>query len=281
MKAVILGAKGLLGEALTAAFAGDEVNSYDREELDVTDFARLREELARVRPEVVLNCVAWNDVDGAETKQEIAELLNARVPRELAKITRAIDSVLVHYSTDNVFDGNILSGYDEQALSSPVNAYGRSKFGGETGVREEAQKYYLIRTSRLYGTKPSSSIAKPSFVVRMVELGLTQKEISVVNEEPGAFTYAKDLAAATRQIIDEKRPFGIYHRTADGAATWYECAVEIFKYLKLPVAVTPILRKDFPRRCRVPASSVLLTTKLPPMRDWRIALHEFLDTLRV
>lgn len=280
MKVVILGAKGLLGEALVAAFADRDVRAYDRDELDVTDFGRLRDELTRVRPDVVINCVAWNDVDGAETKQEAAELLNARVPRELAKITRAIDAILVHYSTDNVFDGNNASGYAEDAAPNPVNAYGRSKYGGEIGVREETKKYYLIRTSRLYGTKPSSPIAKPSFVVRMVELGRTKKEMGVVDEEPGAFTYAKDLAEATKKILDERLPFGIYHRTADGAVTWYECAVEIFKYLNISISVKPILRKDFPRLCRVPASSVLLSTKLPPLRNWRAALHEFLDTLR-
>lgn len=281
MKVVILGAKGLLGEALTAAFVGHDLHAYDRDELDVTDFGRLRDELAQVHPEVVLNCVAWNDVDGAETKYEVAELLNVRVPRELAKITRAQGAILVHYSTDNVFDGNNSSGYAEDAAPNPANAYGRSKYGGEIGVREEAEKYYLIRTSRLYGAKPSSPIAKPSFVVRMVELGRIKKEMSVVHEEPGAFTYAKDLAEATKRILDEQRPFGIYHRTAAGAVTWYECASEIFKYLNIEISLTPIGRKDFPRAARVPASSVLLTTKLPPMRDWRIALHEFLDTLRV
>lgn len=279
MTVALLGAKGLLGEALQAVFAGHDVRGYDREELDVTDFSRLRDELARVRPDVVLNCVAWNDVDGAETKQEAAELLNTRVPRELAKISQSLEAVLVHYSTDNVFDGNNPSGYAEDALPNPVNAYGRTKYGGEIGVREEAQKYYLIRTSRLYGKVPSSAIAKPSFVMRMIELGKTRTEISVVNEEPGAFTYARDLAVATRQILEEQLPFGIYHRTADGVATWYECAVEIFKYLNLSITVKPILRKDFPRAARVPASSVLLSTKLPPLRSWRDALHEFLDTV--
>lgn len=283
MRILILGAKGLLGEALQKTFTAHDVLACDREELDVTDFVRLRNEIARLSPDVVINCVAWNDVDGAEAERgnaharDRAMLLNCEVVRELARICSAAHIPLITYSTDHVFNGEKTAGYVEDDRPSPINAYGRSKACGEAALQEETSDFYLIRTSRLYGPKPRSPQAKSSFVLRMIELGAHNKEISVVDEEPGAFTFVKDLAEATKKIIEEKFPYGVYHLTADGAATWFECAKEIFAFLEMEKKLNPVRRKDFPRLAPIPPHSILLNTKFPHLRDWKDALHDFLS----
>lgn len=287
MKVLILGAKGLLGEALQKEFSALEVIAYDREELDVADFEKLRSEIKRISPNIIINCVAWNDVDGAEAEadrtqqglEDRAMLLNCHVVRELAKISKSFNAILVTYSTDNVFSGRKEDGYTENEVLDPVNAYGRSKACGEAAVQDETDKFYLIRTSRLYGHKPRSSAAKTSFVLKMIELGEKNKELSVVDEEPGAFTYVKDLAQATKKLIEDKYPFGIYHLTANGAVTWYECAKEIFARLGKDITLKPVARKAFPRPAAVPAHSILINTKFPPLRDWREALADFLSDI--
>lgn len=285
MRIFILGAKGLLGTALQKEFADHEVIAYDRAELDVTNFLLLKTEIENIKPEIIINCVAWNDVDGAETEENQmknsginrAMLLNCEVVRELAKVTKRLNIPLVTFSTDHVFDGENPKGYTEKDTPNPVNAYARSKFCGEIALQEEADKFYLVRTSRLYGPKPLSGQAKPSFVLMMMELGKKDKELKIVNEEPGAFTYAKDLATAIKKLIMERYPYGIYHLTNSGWATWYECTLEIFKYLNIEILTKPVSRSDFPRKVHLPKFSILLNTKGPKLRDWKEALYEFLD----
>lgn len=283
MKILILGAKGLLGEQLQKTFSDHEVIAYDREELDVTNFSLLKSEIENLNPEIVINCVAWNDVDGAEREEATtmnngvnrAMILNCAVVRELAKKTKYLGIPLVTFSTDNVFgEGE----HAEKDTPRPLNAYGRSKYCGERALQEETDLFYLIRTTRLYGPKPRSALAKSSFVLRMIELAKDKTELRVVDQEPGNFTYVKDLAERIRSLIEESRPYGIYHVVADGAVTWYECAREIFTYLgRHDVVVQPVLRKDFPRPAHTPEHGVFVNTKLPPLRDWKSALHEFLD----
>lgn len=273
-----------MGGALQKSFARHETISYDREDLDVTDFVKLRGELARLSPDVVINCVAWNDVDGAEAEAEGAKfgqidramLLNCDVVREVAKICASQDITLVTYSTDNVFSGEKSGGYVEEDNPCPINAYGRSKACGEIALKEEMNNFYLIRTSRLYGEKPTSGNAKISFVSRMIELGEKNKELSVVNEEPGAFTYAADLSEATKKLIEDKFPFDIYHLISDGAVTWFECAREIFACLGMEVSLRPVQRKDYLRSAPVPKHSILINTKFPHLRNWKTALQDFL-----
>ncbi len=287
MKVLILGAKGLLGEALQKIFEDHETIVYDREELDVTDFTKLRLEITRLQPEVIISCVAWNDVDSAEAEEgrensgglNRARFVNCDVPRELAERSRKLGIIFVTYSTDHVFDGENPAGYREDDQPNPVNAYGRSKYCGEQAVQAVGGKSYIIRTSRLYGHKPRSPAAKLNFVLRMIELSKANKELSSVHEEPGVFTYVKDLAETTMKLILEKYPYGIYHLTNSGAVTWYECAREIFRYLNIEIKLKPAGRRDFPRPARTPKHSILQNTKFPPLRNWKDALHDFLTEL--
>lgn len=280
MKILILGAKGLLGGALRNIFKDEEVVAYDREELDVTDFAALRLEIAKIKPEAIINCVAWNDVDGAEKNPAGARLLNCEVVAELAGIAKTSGIAFVTYSTDVVFDGEKITGYREDDAPRPINEYGRSKRAGEEAVEKIGGHYYIIRTSRLYGPLPESAAAKQSFVFLMIGLAKKNPELRVVNEEPGALTNVADLAAGTKQLIEEKYPYGIYHLTNSGHGTWYEYAREIFAILRQSVKLIPVTRAEFPRPAPSPKASILLNTKFPPLRDWRVALKEFLKIFR-
>ena len=276
MKILILGAKGLLGGALQKVFANEEVIAYDREELDVTDFAALRDSIQKIKPEVIINCVAWNDVDGAETDSAGARLLNTTLVLVLAKITKELNIVLITYSTDAVFKGDNSLGYKETDTPDPINEYGRSKYAGEQALEKEGGNFYLIRTSRLYGPKPSSSGAKESFVFLMLRLAETNKELRVVDEEPGALTSVADLAEATKALIDEKYPYGLYHLTNSGQGTWHDYAREIFAILNKNVTLIPVTRAEFKRSAPSGKYNILLNTKFPPLHDWKVALKDFL-----
>lgn len=173
-----------------------------------------------------------------------------------------------------------IDGYAEDAEPHPVNAYGRSKLLGERALAEVAAthptwRWFCIRTSRLHGAPGSGGGAKRSFVDVMREQGATRDRIEVVDAETASPTYAPDLAAATRALIAGAPP-GVYHRTNDGSCTWYEFAREIFRITGWSGTLVPIPASAYPRPAVRPVSSILRTTKLPPMRRWEDALREYL-----
>ncbi len=287
-KILVIGAKGMLGQALCAAFAKDNaVLPWDKEELDITDPKAISYQLKAVVPDVLINSAAYTDVDGAESNVELANTINGHAVGNIASVCKELDIPLVHFSTEYVFDGEKKAGYREDDIPNPISAYGRSKFLGEQELQKNTDKFYLIRLSRLFGeTTPSPppspargegvNYRKKSFVELMLALAKTKTEIEVVDEEVSSPTYARDLAAATREIIEKKLPFGIYHRTNGGSCTWYEFAGEIFKITGKNVKINPVPASRFPRAAKRPKYAVLLNTKLPAMRDWKKALREFL-----
>lgn len=277
---LILGGKGLLGGALREVFADRAVTVWDRDEADITDESSLRGKIRELGPEAVINCAAWNDVDGAEKSPELANELNGTAVGRLAALCRQMEIPLVHYSTDFVFDGLNTAGYAEDAEPNPVNAYGASKAQGERLLRKGTEAYYLIRTSRLYGPPSESHGAKKNFVLRIIGEARATASLPVVDAEPGAFTYVKDLAEATAGLIDRNVPYGVYHLTPAGQATWYECAREIVSILGLPTKVEPVPRSSHPVRRVIPPYTVLRSTKVPHLREWREALRDFISTYR-
>lgn len=275
---LILGGKGLLGGALARAFADHDVTVWDRTELDITDESSAREKITALRPDVIINCAAWNDVDGAERNPEAANALNGTAVGALGGIAKSLGVPMVHYSTDYVFDGMSPAGYTEDSRPNPVNAYARSKALGEELLARATDAHYLIRTSRLYGPLPESPGAKPSFVLRIIAEARASKDLPVVHEEPGSFTYVKDLAEATRTLIESHASHGIYHLIPEGEATWYDCAREIVDALGLPTVVRPIPRSMHPVKRAIPPYTVLRSTKVPYLREWKTALRDFLST---
>jgi dTDP-4-dehydrorhamnose reductase len=282
MKILILGARGNLGSQLTEAYAnedGMEIFGWDKNEVDITDSPSLLAKITELKPEIIINAAAYNAVDKCEASEGeflIAKKINSKAVGVMAEAAKKINATLVHYSTDYVFAGDKIESYDEIAEPSPINNYGQSKLSGEKEILSRSNlKYYLIRTSKLFGPKGPSEAAKPSFFDIMLKVAKEKNEIRVVNEEKSCFTYTPDLAAATKKLIDDKRPFGVYHIINPGPATWFESCVELFKIADINKKIIPVSGNEFPRPAKRPISSVLLNTKLPPLRNYQEALKEY------
>jgi dTDP-4-dehydrorhamnose reductase len=307
-KILIIGSKGMLGQELVSVFKKDsdyKVIPWDREDIDITREKEVDKKIGIIRPSIILNAAAYNAVDKCEEdakEYKLAKEINGLAPGYLAKAAKKNKAILVHYSTDYVFDGDLekllfsepsgcthvcatcslheghssTPGYTEEAKPNPISNYGKSKLLGEQEVSNNLKNHYIIRLSKLFGKPAVSEGAKKSFFDVMLEAGKNKKEIKVVDEETSCFTYAPDLARKTKEIIDSKKPFGIYHVVNSGSCTWYEACVELYKLAKIRTKVIPVPASEFPRPAKRPMYSVLLNTKLNPLRDWKEALKEYL-----
>lgn len=276
MKVLIIGAKGMLGQELAKVFQKDKPLLWDRGEIDIANEEDVKLKIGDLKPDLVINAAAYNDVDGAEKNEALARQINGEAVSYLARALRANQGILVHFSTDYVFKGDKKEGYQELDKPNPQSAYARSKYLGEQELQANTDSFYLIRLSRLFGRPATSQAGKKSFVDLMLELTKTKKELNAVNEELSSPTYAPDLAQRTKEIIDWKKPFGIYHASNSGSGTWFDFAQEIFTIKQINVKLNPVPASFFPRPAVRPKYSILLNTKLPPMRNWQEALREFI-----
>jgi len=286
MKILILGAKGSLGQTLEKVFEkNNEVISWDRGEVDITDKDLIAKKIKDVKPDVIINAAAYNAVDKCEIDKkefELAKKINSDAPGYLAGAALDIGAILIHYSTDYVFEGKKKRGYKEDDEPKPISKYGETKLAGERAIISfsgKGLKWYLIRTSKLFGPKGESDMSKDSFFDIMLKLGKEKRELDIVNEEISCFTYTSDMASATNKILEENRGYGIYHITNSGPCTWFEAASELFKLAEIKVKINPVKADKFPRPAKRPKYSVLLNTKLEPMRNWKEALKEYLLNL--
>lgn len=283
---LILGAEGMLGQELTRVYRADSfyaVVAWDYEDIDVSDFPQSEEKIRMLSPTLILNAVAYNAVDACEESEgeyQKALKLNSEVPGFLACLARDMGATLVHYSTDYVFDGSSEEGYTEDAVTHPLSKYGHSKREGEKQLLAAGELYYLIRLSKLFGKPAISPLGKKSFFEKMLELTQTKKEISVVDDEKSCFTYAPDLALATKVLVEEGKPFGIYHLVNSGAVTWYDAAVELFHQAGMNIVVRRVSANDLSRPAKRPHTSELRNTKFLSLRPYTEALEEFLREQR-
>ena len=291
MPLLILGGRGNLGAQLAKNLSVDyPVVAWDREDLDFLHFDDLAERIRELKPEIIINAAAYNNVDKCEDKTdyETALKLNRDLPGLLADLSRELDATLIHYSSDYVFNGlPNKPAFAEDDTPNPINKYGESKFLGEREILRRVDsaaghgfrpfKYYLVRTSKLFGPKGFSPLAKPSFFDIMLEVAQNKKDLTVVNEELSCFTYTPDLAAATRRLFELEMPFGIYHLVNEGPVTWYEGVQELFHLKKIKALVRPVRSENLDRAARRPKYSVLKNTKARKLRHWRVALKEYLE----
>jgi len=275
-RVLILGSQGTLGGQLMKLYP--DAVGWDREDLDVLDYPSLRAHLGGLGfiPDAVINCVAFNDVDGAEDHPAQAFALNADFVGELARHTREMGVPLVHYSTNYVFDG-AHGEYAEEDAPAPLSVYARSKLRGEQLAAASGGWRYVVHTAVIVGPKGSSDLSKKSFADIMLDLSAKRDTIQVVSDEINSLTYSPDLAAATRRLLDALPLPGIYHLTNSGSASWFDFAQEIFRIAGKNVTVLPVPSAHFPRKAARPPKAVLLNTKLPPLRPWQAALAEFLS----
>jgi dTDP-4-dehydrorhamnose reductase len=277
-RVLILGSKGALGGQLMKLYP--EAVGWDREDIDVVDYPSLRAKIGSLgfAPDAIVNCVAFNDVDGAEVRPGQAFALNADFVGELAGYAKEIGVPLVHYSTNYVFDG-VQGEYTEADAPAPLSVYGRSKLRGEQMAAASGAWCYVVRTAVIFGPKGASDLSKKSFVEIMLDLSAKRDSIQVVSDEINSLTYAPDLAAGTHRLLGALPLPGIYHLTNSGAASWFDFAREVFRIAGKSVTVLPVPSSHFPRPAARPPRAILLNTKLPPLRPWRAALAEFLGAM--
>lgn len=242
MKILITGANGMLAQEVKKQLSGEnELVCTDVADLDITKEEQVMEFVQNLKPDYIVNCAAYTAVDKAEEAGEIVEKINADGPGNLAKAAKAVDSVLVHVSTDYVFGGNldIAKDYSEDDEKEPVTVYGITKLHGEEQIEANCDKYYIFRTAWLYGTGGNN------FVKTMTKLGTTKDELNVVCDQHGSPTYAVDLATIIKQAIDKKIPYGVYHATNEGYTTWYEFTKKILEKQNIECKVNPVTTQKY------------------------------------
>jgi dTDP-4-dehydrorhamnose reductase len=279
MKILLVGALGQLGTDLRKILTADEVIPVDIEELDVRDGEQVNAMVDGLRPDVLLNCSAFNRVDEAEDSPEAAFAVNTFAVRNLALGARRADAKLVHFSSDYVFDGPGRRPYVETDLPCPRSIYGVSKLAGEAMVQAIWPKHFLIRTCGLYGYTGSRDKGT-NFVESMFRLAGRNGPLRVVNDQVCTPTSTVDLARAVASLLPTER-FGLYHLTNAGACTWYEFAQAIFAEAGLHPDLQPCTSDQFPVKAKRPDYSVLDNRKyraegFADMRPWQEALTDYL-----
>jgi dTDP-4-dehydrorhamnose reductase len=279
MKIALLGANGQLGQDLRYTLSAHDVVPLTRKDFDVTDHVRARAVLSDVHPDVVLNTTAYHRVDDCETHAELAYGVNALAVLNLIRVTNDLDAVLIHISTDYVFDGTSRQPYTEDSAPFPLSVYGNSKLAGELLVRSTAKKYLLIRTCGLYGAAGSQGKGG-NFVETMRAKAKRGEPIQVVNDQVVTPTSTVDLASQIARLIPAGH-FGLFHITNEGSCTWYEFAKAIFESCGLQADVSPTTSDVYKTPAIRPQYSVLENARLKQlglneMRHWREALDAYL-----
>ncbi len=282
MRIMVTGSAGQLGQAVLRAPEGEGIErvGLDRGRLDITDRAAVRDALAGLAPDVVVNCAAFTAVDAAETEREAAFAVNRDGAAILAQACAARRRPLIHLSTDYVFDGEKGAPYVEDDAPRPLNVYGASKAAGEVAVREHLAEHLILRTSWLYGAGGGN------FVGSILRLAATRAEIPVVDDQRGCPTAATDLAATlltlARRAAAGNCAWGTYHCCNAGETSWFGFAAAILEGRGQATRPVPVATAAFPRPARRPPRSALDCRLLAArfgieLRPWRDALA---DTLR-
>ena len=269
MKILLTGRAGQVGSALVPALAPlGEVSAFERHGLDLLDPQSIRSAIAKVKPGIIVNAAAYTAVDRAEREKDAAFAVNSRAAKELAQGAKSIDALLVHFSTDYVFDGEKAAPYLETDATGPLGVYGESKLAGERAVTESGCRHFIFRTSWVYG--PGGR----NFVYAILAAAKSRPELRVVNDQHGAPTSSAAIARAVAGIFSNadllKKPSGIYHMTAAGRTTWYEFACEILAQKGLSTPVVPVSSAQYPTATRRPKNSLLDNAKL--FGTFRVAL---------
>jgi len=275
MRVTLFGASGLLGQELVQALKAEQLTALSSKDADLRDHSRVRDVIRDSRPDWILLCAAYTDVDGCESNRDLAFAVNCDGAVKVAEAAREARSRLMFLSTDYVFEGSKGSPYQTTDARKPINVYGESKALAEERLLEVLPEVCIVRASWLFGH------GGKSFPATILKLASTRPEISVVNDQRGSPTFTRDLASALVQLCRASAR-GIVHVTNAGDCTWYEFATEIVRESGLPAMVRPVTTAEFPRPARRPACSVLSPDSLHAynvhMPDWRDALRRYLGS---
>ena len=283
MKILITGANGMLAKEVKEKFSvGNELTLTDVAELDITNEKMVYDFITNLKPDLIINCAAYTAVDKAEENVELADRINGDGPTNLAKAAKAVGSKLVHISTDYVFGGDLdlSKSYKEDDEKKPVTAYGITKLHGEQGIQNNLDEYYIFRTAWLYG------LGGNNFVKTMTKLGTERDELSVVSDQHGSPTYAKDLTEIIYQAVNKKIPYGVYNATNEGFTTWYDFTKEILAEQGIECKVNPVTTAEYIEMMKVtqakrPFNSQMSKDKLKQaginVPEWKDGLKRYLE----
>lgn len=277
-KILILGADGMLGHDLAKVFAEYNPWLWDKTELDITDEKKVMEKITITKPEIIINSAAYTNVDGAEADNEIAFKVNADAVGFITNAAKVINAKVVQISTEYVFSGENKNGYNEEDKTNPINFYGLSKAAGEKILISSGVDYFLIRTSWLYGQAPQKG--KPrgkNFIDTILEKAKTNDDLKVVNDQFGHPTYTYDLSQAIKSLLWENYPAGIYHLINEGVASWYDLAKYALQIKNMNAKIKPCSSDEFPNIAQRPKFSILNNNKFPKLRNWQLAVEEYLN----
>ncbi len=268
MKILVTGAKGMLGQDLCPILEdmGAFVIETDVDTLDITNAEQVKEVLTAHHPDLVVHCAAYTNVDKAEEDLKTAELVNVTGTENIAETCGKLGITLVYISTDYVFDGSKNELYKPTDMPNPLNNYGMTKYEGEEAVRSLCEKYYIARTSWLYGYHGKN------FVETMLRLA-DRAEINVVDDQVGCPTWTIELANGIVKLLS--KPYGTYHVCGSGTTSWYGFAKEIFAQSGLDVNLKPCTTQAFPRPAKRPKFSAMDNDGI--CRSWQAALKDYLE----
>jgi dTDP-4-dehydrorhamnose reductase len=273
VKLLVTGAAGMLGRdvMLAAGNAGHDLVGFGRAELDITDAAALAKKFDLERPDVVINCAAWTDVDGAEAEEQAAFAVNGTGAGNVAAAAATVGASVVYVSSDYIFDGIKGAPYVESDQVAPLSAYGRTKLAGEEATIAANKRHFVVRSAWLFG------IGGPNFVETMLRLAGSGNEVLVVRDQVGSPTYTWHLAYGIVRLI-EGIEFGIHHMAAAGQCSWYEFAREIFEQAKVECKVLSITTEEFGRPAPRPPFSALTSQREHAIRlpSWQDGLAGYL-----
>jgi len=280
VRTLLIGADGQLAQELRQVYSDHDLIPMTHADMDITDRKQTEAVLDRHVPDLILNTAAYHRVDECEEFPAKAYEVNALAVRHLAQWARAHGAILVHFSTDYVFDGRLRRPYAEADPPAPLSAYAVSKLAGEYFIRAIHDRHFIIRTCGLYGIAGSSGKGG-NFIETMLRLAGEGKEIRVVDDQVLTPTSAKELAREVRRLV-ETGAYGLYHITNDGVCSWYEFAAAIFELSGLRLRLEPTTSAAFGARATRPAYSVLDNANLrslglDDLRHWRDALADYLD----
>lgn len=276
-KVLILGKNGMLGKKMVSFFQKNKnytLYSYNKESLDITNFPNVLNVIKEIKPDILINCTAYTNVDEAENNRELAFLINSESVLNLAEICSKLNIKFVHFSTDYVFSGKNKDGYHEDSKDlKPLNIYGKSKLKGEEYIKEISEKYdleyYIIRTSWLF-----DDLGK-NFVNTILNLSKTKKELNIINDQFGSPTYTLDLIDFTYYLILKNYSSGIYHFSNLGCISWYDFTKKICEINNINIQINPISSDSFKTLVKRPQYSYLIDTKTDFIhRDWKETLIE-------
>jgi dTDP-4-dehydrorhamnose reductase len=273
MRVLVFGASGLLGKDLLAAFSGDDVTGLSSGDADLRDVGSVLSRAEQARPDWIVLCAAYTDVDGCEKDPARAFAVNRDGAVHVARAAAQTGSRLVFISSDYVFDGEKRTPYEIEDPPNPINVYGRSKAEAEANLSEIVPGCCIVRTSWLFGA------GGKCFPDAILKLARTQPELRVVNDQRGCPTYTPDLAAAIASLV-RKQANGVVHVTNGGSCSWFEFARVILARTSPENTVIPVTTAEFPRPARRPAHSVLSGRSLRglgiSLPDWQDALQRYL-----